>query len=124
MQSINSFYRISDLAKEMEADRGQSLSQVDSASTISSQPSIPDFFNFKDKIYEVLEKAVNLNEKVEISKRGNNFRKMFHIKVSKDVFLFYRSEIKWFSLIKQVVRDCHGKYEGKFDQWLEYMENV
>jgi hypothetical protein len=65
-----------------------------------------------------------LSSKVILRKVDLNFKKMVHIRFSKESCHFYRDEMKQLLLLNENMKDWHEKYGSKFDGWIEFVKMV
>lgn len=65
-----------------------------------------------------------LASEVILRKIDLNFKKMVHIRFTKETCTFYHDEIKHFLLLKKYVNNWHKKSGPKFDGWMEFIQNA
>lgn len=110
--AINSYYQIGRVAALYLKCKTQGI--LEQEITIFSDPVTFDFSTFEEKL-----KEVDLNEKVKLSQVDLSFKKLVHIKLTKETSEFYREEIKHFLLLKKLIKKCKEKFGRKFDDWAE-----
>jgi hypothetical protein len=114
-ESVNSYYRISSAVAEIQKTDPTPHSSPQQEKIIDAKP-------FDEEKFLKAIKCVDLNEKVNLREIDLNFKKMVHIRLTKDTCCFYRDEIKHFYLLKKLIRHCHqsNNVGGKFDNWMKF----
>lgn len=106
-EAINKYYSIQEGIVDVESQEESSKNKK-----CSSNNKPFDFRSFPEKL-----KEVDLMEKVQLRQRDVKFKKLIHVKMTRDRVEFYRNEIKYFILLTKLIPICQEKYSGKFDDW-------
>lgn len=111
-EAINDFFSIQDGVVDGESQEESVQIKKCNASYKSF-----DFRSFPEKL-----KEVDLMEKVQLRHRDIKFKKLTHVKMTRDRVEFYRTEIKHFILLTKLIPICQEKYNGKFDDWKVFIK--
>lgn len=114
-ESVNSYYRISSALVEFKRTE---------FSTPPSPTDIKPVVAFDNEMFKEAIKCVDLSEKVCLRQIDLNFKKMVHIRLTKETCSFYRDEIKNLLLLIKLIKCCHQKHAVKFDDWMKFIQKI
>jgi hypothetical protein len=114
-ESVNSYYRISSAVAEIRKTEPSPQSSPEQKREVKP-------FNEEKFLKAIM--CVDLNEKVKLREIDLNFKKMVHIRLTKETCCFYRNEIKHFYLLNNLIKNCHqvNNSGGKFDDWRNFIK--
>lgn len=116
-EALNSYYRISSALAEVKK-----AEITPSSSTVKDIKPVEEAFDSKK--FKKSIKHVDLNEEVCLRKIDLNFKKMVHIRLTKEACSFYRDEIKNLLLLIKLIKYYHQKYGAKFDDWMRFIQKL
>lgn len=111
-ESVNSYYRISTAVTEIR-NLSPHSSPMQEKIIVTAKP-------FDEATFLKAINCVDLNEKVNLREIDLKFKKMVHIRLTKDTCCFYRDEIKHFYWLNDIIKHCHEEYGAKFDDWRKF----
>lgn len=112
--SVNTFYCIQTGFKELTKKNPEDAKIV--------AENIPDSFDFLK--FEEIVKEVDLDEPVLLRRVDVSYKKLVHIRLSKESCSFYRNEMKHFILFIKLIKTCHDKYGSKFDDLMKLAQKM
>lgn len=145
--SINHFYRLSSCYKEV-VQQQRSSSQVAQETAkvvldstvvkldIKPQQQPENLLNGRshikghhedesdDEMFLSAAAKVDMNEEVSHRRMYLVPKKNVHIKLTFETISFYGNEVMQQKKLTNLIKKCHEKYGGKFDEWLKFVESV
>lgn len=106
-EAVDSYYRISNAAASYFSSADPPLSQV-----------------LKHKCCDMKYPDDVLSSEVILRKVDLNFKKMVHIRFTKETCAFYRDEIKNLLVLNNQINFCKDKFGIKFDAWFEFVQKT
>lgn len=116
-EAVNDFFQISSAIKVIQETN-------DEDKPIVKQEALenPVQMTFDKAIFKNSRKQ--LSNEVILRKIDLNFKKMFHIRLTKETCIFYREEMKTLLLLTKVIKRYHEKYGSKYDIWMSFINKI
>lgn len=118
-QAIILHYKID--KKMIDCISAKNLSLSDPCIYAPFLPASFDMVKYKNSDEE--EPQINLNEAVELRVVDKAFKKLVHIRIDRDDFLFYRTQVKYFLLLDAALKACLIKYGNDFKDFVSVIKH-